>query len=369
MSELAAAPAAEAPVAAPPVATPPAIEREWTPSEAARFLAQRRNEKRQQAEAAPPAAAPEPAQELPPQGNAAPPQEVTGETQEADPAELPPLELPRSWTKEQAEYWNSLPRQTQEYLSERASKDSEAVRRSQNEAAEIRKAAEATQKAAEEARQKYEAQLPALMQALQDANAGSFGDIRSVDDVTRLAQEDPFRYLQWQAHQQKLAAVQAEMQRAEGEKTTKKQAERNDYLAKQNKLLVELIPEMADEKKSVEIRDKAVAMLEDDLGFSRDQLQRWMQTDAGFEILSDARMQKLIFDRMSLKGQLSGIEKAKATIAAKPLPPVQRPGVGKPAQSPNSARIQALEQQLDNTTGVNQAKIMAEIRQLRKGAR
>ena len=59
-------------------------------------------------------------------------------------------------------------------------------------------------------------------------------------------------------------------------------------------------------------------------------------------------------------------EKAKETIAAKPLPPVQRPSVGKPVVNSNQARIEALNKQLENASGVNQAKIMAEIRQLRK---
>jgi hypothetical protein len=91
-----------------------------------------------------------------------------------------------------------------------------------------------------------------------------------------------------------------------------------------------------------------------------------MNTDAGFEILSDARMQKLIFDRMDLKGQLSKIEAAKAKVTAQPLPPVQRPGAPQAPANRNEARIKALNAQLNNASGVNQAKIMAEIRQLRR---
>jgi hypothetical protein len=39
--------------------------------------------------------------------DAARPQDATGETQEADPAEQPPLELPRSWSKDKAEVWKA----------------------------------------------------------------------------------------------------------------------------------------------------------------------------------------------------------------------------------------------------------------------
>src|SRR6476661_3360842 len=42
------------------------------------------------------------------------PEKVPGETQEADPAEKPPVEPPRSWTKEAKDRWNTIPRDAQE---------------------------------------------------------------------------------------------------------------------------------------------------------------------------------------------------------------------------------------------------------------
>ena len=43
-----------------------------------------------------------------------------GETENADPGEeLPPIEPPRSWTKEDKELFTSLPRETQERIAER----------------------------------------------------------------------------------------------------------------------------------------------------------------------------------------------------------------------------------------------------------
>src|ERR1700749_2126509 len=73
-----------------------------------------------------------PEQESPPQEADAAPDEkqATGETEsEQAPDENPPLPLPRSWTKEQTEHWNALPRETQEYLREQDSKASAEVRR------------------------------------------------------------------------------------------------------------------------------------------------------------------------------------------------------------------------------------------------
>jgi hypothetical protein len=77
------------------------------------------------------------AQESPaPAEDAAPPPEATGEIEEADPAEVPPLERPRSWAKEREEAWTRLDRDTQEYLLEHDKTTSFEVRKAQNDAAE-----------------------------------------------------------------------------------------------------------------------------------------------------------------------------------------------------------------------------------------
>jgi hypothetical protein len=72
---------------------------------------------------------------------------------------LPPIEPPRSWTKAEKERFQSLPRETQEYLHTREQERDTAFRRSQNEIAEQRKAAKAEREAAEKVRQQYEAQV------------------------------------------------------------------------------------------------------------------------------------------------------------------------------------------------------------------
>src|SRR5205807_2403835 len=85
---------------------------------------------------------------------------TTGEmTESADPAERaqpdsPPLEPPRSWSKDARERWSKLDPETQEYLRKRDSDDSAALRKAQNEAAGERKAIEAERRKVEEARQR-----------------------------------------------------------------------------------------------------------------------------------------------------------------------------------------------------------------------
>jgi hypothetical protein len=166
----------------------------------------------------------------------------------------------------------STPR-TQDILLEQDRKAVREVRRVQNEAADERKAIKAEREAAEKARQQYEAQLPALMQELQNAQQNAFSDIRTVDDVTKLANEDPFRYLQWQAHQTKLQAVNAENERAKGQQAQKQQSEWAEHVNKENALAAELIPDLADKDKGPALMKRAAERLSE-LGFKNGRTER-----------------------------------------------------------------------------------------------
>lgn len=287
-----------------------------------------------------------------PQADAAPAEQAPGEVPEAvEPAEKPLIEPPRSWTKEAKERWNTLPPETQEYLATREQERDREVRRSQNEAADKLKAITAKEQEAERVRQQYEAKLPALLQALHDAQSETFSDIKTMDDVKRMALEDPFRKIQWDTHQQALQAVALEAQQAEQRKAQERQNNRSQYEAEQNKSLIELVPDMADPKKAGELRERAVAMLTDDLGLKTDQLSRWMQDDTGHEILSNAGIQKLIVDGLRYRD----IQNAKTVAAAKPVPQVQRPGVAQPKGAAADANVQALSQRLNSSGSIKDA--------------
>src|SRR5262245_33860921 len=114
----------------------------------------------------------QPAHEPAVEAGATPPDaEVRGETEHADPGAqennqaLPPIEPPRSWTKEDKELFTSLPRETQERIAERErSRESDFLRR-QNEAADKLKGLTVKEQAVDQARQQYEAALPQLLVA------------------------------------------------------------------------------------------------------------------------------------------------------------------------------------------------------------
>lgn len=321
-----------------------------TPSDLGRMLASYRHKAAEEqsdepAESAEPATAEDVTPKLADEANAAPPQEATGETQETDPAAEPPLELPRSWTKAQAEHWNALPRATQEFLREQASKDSAEVRRTQNEAAEQRKAAQAERETAEKARQQYEAALPALMQSLQDAQAGAYPDIRTVDDVTRLAQEDPFRYLQWQAHQTKVQAVQAEMRSAQDRQATEKQNKWTEEVREFDRQFVESLS-TADKAKYEDFKKEAPEFLEAK-GFKQQELAEYAN-GRPLSIYHPA-VQSLILDGLKYQAAQKATAAAKANLAAKPVPPVQKPGVARPQGAAGAENLQNLTAKLERS--------------------
>lgn len=291
------------------------------------------------------------------------PEAVTSETEANDQAaELPPIEPPKSWTKEAKERWNSYTRDAQEEIARVEQGREREFLRSQQEAAEQRKAAQAQQSEAEKVRQQYEAQLPALMQALQEAHVGAFPDIRTVDDLAKLQREDPFRFQEWQVQQMKLQAVQTELQKADERKSQERLTKRQSYEAEQNKRLAELLPEAADPKKFSEIQNSVVSNL-NDRGIPTKQLQEWMQDDTGHAILSNASMQKLMVDGLKYQE----IQKAKSNIVAKPLPPAQRSGAGN-TNVGNKAQIQELNKQLTNATGIRAIRLAAEITRLGRKA-
>jgi hypothetical protein len=351
MTEVTSAPAGGEGEVAPIISNIPASDapETFTTNQAAKALAELRwkRAKESPAESAEVATAePELAQ-----ANAESPQGTASEDQANEPAK-PAIEPPKSWTKDLHEHWASLDPVLQERIVARDREDQAAIKRAFNEAADQRKAIAAEREAAEKARKEYEAKLPTLMQTLQEA--GPFGDIRSMADVEKLQQEDPFRFQAFQLHQWKLQAAQAEQTEVKSRQEQERQSKRAAYEAEQNAALIELVPEMADPKKANELRTRAVAMLVDDLGLKNDLLGRWMADDTGHEILSNAGIQKLIADGLKYRD----IQNAPKAVAKPDLPPVLRPGTAKPIGNAASERVQALDNKLNNSGSLKDAQAL-----------
>jgi hypothetical protein len=255
--------------------------------------------------------------------------------------ELPAIEPPRSWSKDAHDRWSKLDRETQEFLAARDSEDQKAIKRSLNEAAEQRKAAEADKKAVETERERYLKAASSDIEAKEADISRRFPHIKSMADVTFLANEavrlansgilmimtssqQVQAYLQaWRVAQDDIAVTKTSKVEAEQRQTKDEQTRRQNYELEQNKRLAELVPEMTDPDKGRALRDKAVKMLTDDLEIPGETLSKWYSDQTGHEILSHASIQKLIVDGLRYRE----LQKAPAKAAPKSIPPVIKPGV------------------------------------------
>jgi len=334
-----------------PTAVTPASEQFSSATAAAKELASLRWKRdNPEEQAAPVEAAPE---ELPSDGqDAAQPQADPGETteQQSEPeAELPPIEPPRSWTKEEKEEFASYPREAQEKIARREQERESALRRGQNEAAEKLKGLSAKEQAAEQARQQYEAALPALLQSLSEEMQGEFADVKTLADVNRLAAEDPFRFAKYQAKQMQVAAIQREAQQAQERQQAEYRNQWSSFASKEDQTFAEKVPEMADPAKAKQIADSAVSVLHDH-GFTDQELAKLWNGEASIS-LRDHRLQLLIRDAVRLRDA----QKVAAKPAPKPVPQVQRPGVAQTRASSGDAQIQALQKRFDQTGNAKDA--------------
>jgi hypothetical protein len=327
-------------------------------SEAARKLSQAGWEKRRQAQAVE-QPAPVEQQELPAQGDDSPVDPVPVEAEAPDPAELPPIEPPRSWTKEHKDAFAALPRDIQERVSEvERSREAEFLRRQQD-AAEKLKGLTAKEQAAEQVRQQYEAALPQVLAFVQQQGA-EFADIKTMADVQRVAAEDPARYIRWQAHQQQLNAVATEMQGAEQRSREELSKRWADFSAEQDRLISEKVPELADPAHAPKLRESAASALRD-YGFADEELGRLYNGQLGLS-LRDHRIQLAILDAVKWRDA----QQAKAKIAAVPKPPVQRPGTAPSKGAQVDQQVSALRAKLPTLRGLEGVRVAAEIRRLER---
>lgn len=260
-----------------------------------------------------------------------------------------PIEPPRSWTKDEKDRFATLPRETQEYLAQRESERDRAYDRRQNEAAEKLKGLTAKEQAVEQARQQYETALPALLQTLQQNQAGQFSDIKTMDDVNRLAQTDWPRYVMWDAAQKQIAAVQNEVTATTQRQTQEKQNKLVEFAKREGERFIEKAPELADEKQKTALQNKAVGVLRD-LGFDDAELGKLWRGESDISI-HDHRLQLLVRDAVKFRDA----QAAAKTATTKPVPPVQRPGTSQPRGAAQDAVVQNLNKRLEQTGSLKDA--------------
>ncbi len=280
-----------------------------------------------------------------------------GEIASADPAaNLPSIEPPRSWTKEDKELFTSLPRATQERIAERERLREGDFNRRQQKATEEAQALEAARMQAEQTRLQYEAMLPQLLLQLQQEGAGEFADIRTIEDLQRLATDDPYRFGRWQAQDMRVTAVTQQIRDAQQRQENESRQKFADFAKRQDDLLTEKIPSLADKSKAATVQNAALAVLKD-IGFTEKELNDSYNGKLGLH-LRDHRFQLLVHDATMWRDAQA---KAKAASAAT-IPPVQRPGVAQPRGTAQTVQIQNLTKRLETSGSLKDATALLRAR-------
>jgi hypothetical protein len=339
------------------VQIPAAGSEPLSPREAARTLAGFRVKQREAGEAQAPRVALASPPEAPPED--VPDSQAASEPESAEESQPPepPLDPPRSWSQAGRERWSALDRQTQEFLRQREG-ESEAVRlKAESDAQAERAAIEAERAGLVEARQHYESALPNLLAALHQQQTQDFSDIKSAPDVERLAREDWPRYLLWDAQQKRIAAVEAELKGSTERQDREHKLAHDALVQRELDMFIGKAPEIADPAARARLQDAALGMLRE-LGFTDPEL-KVMWSGRKDISLHDHRLHLIIRDGLRYRDA----QKAAREATAKPLPPVQRPGVGQAKGAAHDALVQNLGKRLDQTGKLKDAaKLLVERR-------
>ncbi len=289
--------------------------------------------------------------------------ETPDETEEQDdPADdTPPIDPPRSWTKEERDVWAQLPRATQERLAERErGREADFLRRQQAVDKEAKEYTSRTQ-AAEQARQQYEETIQRYAEVVtKDAQAGTakiqeaFPEIKSWDDVKKLAATDPIRYSEWDAASKEVQASINAANAAQAEQlrlSTQRQQESLDafksYVSEEQKKFLEVAPEFADPKQAPRLQAEVRQMLVEDYRLSPDELKA-LWADGQPLSVHDHRFQMLIRDAHKFRAAKAAASKKSASLK-KPSTPVQQPGNASTKREAVGGRTKQLNDNLTRT--------------------
>jgi hypothetical protein len=293
------------------------------------------------------------------------PDEAPGDTtEEAVPAvDLPPIEPPRSWSKEDKELFAALPRETQERTAQSWQARERDINRRQQEAAEQRKALEAERQQTAQVRQQYEQALPNVLAAAQTQLNSEFPEIKTWADAEKLQAEDFVRYQKFDLIRQKKLAAQQELNALQQQQAAASQREWATYSRDEDAKFEQLAPEMADPERARTLRENASKMMTD-VGFKEEELRAAMEGRAGFYV-KDHRVQLLIRDAALWREAQAKAKQARQA----PVPPVLKPGTARSTSADASAAdIARVSKELSQASGRRAIELATQLQQLKRSA-
>src|SRR5215472_8958044 len=207
-----------------------------------------------------------------------------------------------------------LPRDYQEFILERETQRDTEFNRQVQEAAEKRNAANAELQAATQERRQYLTVISRVIGQLAQQTATEFADITSVADLEKLANDDPVRYLRWQARRDSLLAAQGEQEAALQREQAEQGQRYQSYLGEQRAKLLEKMPELKDPAKAKAISAESTKYLKA-IGFDDQEISN----------VVDHRLMLVVRDALAYHaGRSAGQTAAEKKVVG--IPRVTRPG-------------------------------------------
>jgi len=136
-----------------------------------------------------------------------------------------------------------------------------------------------------------------------------------------------------------------------------------EFASREDKALLEKAPELADET-VLEKTSKAALRTLKDVGFPEDELAKAWNGEMAISP-RDHRFQLLVYEASKYRELKANAPKA----AAKPLPPVQKPGIATSKGDQSASQINSLKDKLKNARGIEAAKVAAELYRAQRAAR
>lgn len=245
----------------------------------------------------------------------------------------PAIEPPSSWDNDAKGKFAKLPPDLQEYISERErARDTVTYQRLQQ-AAQERQAVQQQQAEIAAVRDAYEQRLLVFAKQLESNVPEEFREIRSEDDLFRLADTNPALVVKFNQWRDKVSRVAQDLQRVQQERAYEAEMsfaqERGAVLQQEMAELAQKWPEFADPQKGRAIKGE-IADYAKQLGF----------TDEEINTLADHRLVLVLRDALAGRKAATSLQSAQKKVAAKPLPKVVRPGSGE-ASSRGVDRVSA----------------------------
>jgi hypothetical protein len=183
-----------------------------------------------------------------------------------------------------------------------------------------------------------------------------FPDIKSLNDLHALAHTNPERYVKAHAALNRAQAVVNEHQQLGQQAAQEAQAQHHHWAAQQDEAFKVRHPELKDPKVAKQMGDLALQELEK-IGLSRQEIAALYH---GLQDISfrDARTQEILLDAIRWRASKHRMRE----IAAKPLPPVQRPGTRRDAMPGEHVEVRAAEKAMNANPSLRNAMRLMQAR-------